>query len=100
MRTVSYTHLDVYKRQVAELFNRVQLAATGADISCTSLGNEPVGLATPVTVRGVTAAYLFANTLVVLEVTREALCAALERCAAYFTPVSYTHLAPPHTLPA
>lgn len=71
--------------RVAELFNRVQLAATGADISCTSLGNEPVGLATPVTVRGVTAAYLFANTLVVLEVTREALCAALERCAAYFT---------------
>ena len=34
--------------------------------------------------RGVTAAYLFANTLVVLEVTEEILRQALERCASYF----------------
>ncbi len=71
--------------QVAALFNQVQLAATGADFSCTSLGNDPVGLASPVTMRGVTAAYLFANTLVVLEVTEEVLRQALERCASYFT---------------
>ena len=50
-----------------------------------SLGNDPVGLASPVTMRGVTAAYLFANTLVVLEVTEEVLRQTLERCAAYFT---------------
>ena len=43
------------------------------------------GLASPVTMRGVTAAYLFANTLVVLEVTEEVLRQTLERCAAYFT---------------
>ena len=71
--------------QVAALFNQVQLAETGADFSCTSLGNDPVGLASPVTMRGVTAAYLFANTLVVLEVTEEVLRQTLERCAAYFT---------------
>ena len=71
--------------QVAALFNQVQLAETGADFSCTSLGNDPVGLASPVTMRGVTAAYLFANTLVVLEVTGEVLRQTLERCAAYFT---------------
>ena len=71
--------------QVAALFNQVQLAETGADFSCTSLGNDPVGLASPVTMRGVTAAYLFANTLVVLEVTAEVLQQTLERCAAYFT---------------
>ena len=71
--------------QVAALFNQVQLAETGADFSCTSLGNDPVGLASPVTMRGVTAAYLFANTLVVLEVTAEVLRQTLERCAAYFT---------------
>ncbi len=71
--------------QVAALFNQVQLAATGADFSCTSLGNTPVGLASPVTMRGVTSAYLFSNTLVVLEVTEPVLRAALERCAAYFT---------------
>ena len=33
--------------QVAALFNQVQLAETGADFSCTSLGNDPVGLASP-----------------------------------------------------
>ena len=71
--------------QVAALFNQVQLEETGADFSCTSLGNDPVGLTSPVTMRGVTAAYLFANTLVVLEVTEEVLRQTLERCAAYFT---------------
>lgn len=75
----------LYGSQVASLFNQVQLEATGADLSCTSLGNDPVGLVTPVTMRGVTAAYLFANTLVVLEVTAPVIKAALERCAAYFT---------------
>ena len=75
----------LYGSQVAALFNQVQLAETGADFSCTSLGNDPVGLASPVTMRGVTAAYLFANTLVVLEVTEEVLRQTLERCAAYFT---------------
>ena len=70
--------------RVAALFNQVQLEATGADVSCTSLGNDPVGLASPVTMRGVTAAYLFANTLVTLEVTEAVIRRCLERCAAYF----------------
>ena len=75
----------LYGSQVAALFNQVQLTETGSDFSCTSLGNDPVGLASPVTMRGVTAAYLFASTLVVLEVTGEVLRQTLERCAAYFT---------------
>ncbi len=76
----------LYGSRVADLFNLVQLDATGAyDFSCTSLGNEPIGLASPVTMRSITAAYLFANTLVVLEVTEEVIRAALERCASYFT---------------
>ena len=58
---------------VAALFNQVQLSHTGADISCTSLGNEPAGLAASVTMRAITAAYLFSNTLVVLEITEEIL---------------------------
>ena len=52
----------LYGSQVAALFNQVQLAETGADFSCTSLGNDPVGLASPVTMRGVTAA-IFLPTL-------------------------------------
>ncbi len=75
----------LYGSRLAELFNRVQLAETGADFSCTSLGNSPVGLEREVTMRNICGAYLFANTLVVLEVDEAVLKAALERCAAYFT---------------
>lgn len=71
--------------KVAALFNAVQLAETGADFSCTSLGNSPVGLRKRVTMRNICGAYLFANTLVMLEVDREVLKASLERCASYFT---------------
>ncbi len=71
--------------RVAALFNQVQMAVTGADISCTSLGNGPVGLATPVTMRGISSACLFANTLVVVEVDEAVIRSSLERCAAYFT---------------
>lgn len=71
--------------RLADLFNQVQLEVSGADISCTALGNDPVGLASPVTVRGITAAYTFANTLMVLEVTEEVLRTVLERCASYLT---------------
>lgn len=71
--------------ELAHLFNQVQLAETGADFSCTSLGNIPVGLEREVTMRAICGAYLFANTLVVLEVDHEVLRATLERCASYFT---------------
>ncbi len=82
--------LDValHGSQVAALFNQVQLEATGADFSCTSLGNDPIGLPSPVTIRAVTAAYLFSNTLVVLEVTAEIIKKCLERCASYYTLVN------------
>ena len=69
--------------RLADLFNQVQLEASGADFSCTSLSNEPVGLSASVTMRGIAAAYLFSNTLTVLEVTEEVLCGCLERCASY-----------------
>lgn len=71
--------------KLAALFNAVQLSAVNADISCTSLGNIPVGLGTAVTIRDICGAYLFANTLVVLEVTKEVLIKSLERCASYLT---------------
>lgn len=74
----------LFGSSLAELFNQVQLARTQADFSCTSLGNEPAGLDSAVTMRGISSAYLFANTLVVLEVDEAVLKTALERCAAYF----------------
>ena len=69
---------------IARLFNMVQMEATGAQVSCTSLGNEVRGFDKVVTVRDVVASYVYANTLVVLRVTGKQLKAALEQCARYF----------------
>jgi len=69
---------------IADFFNMVQLDFSGADISCASLPNELRGFERRVTVRDVAASYPYANTLVVLEVTGDALRRALEQCAAYF----------------
>lgn len=69
---------------IADFFNTVQLWASGADISCTALGNELRGFASEVTVRDVVASYIYSNTLVVLRVTGAVLRQALEQCARYF----------------
>ena len=69
---------------IANFINQVQLEASGADISCTSLPNEMRGFDQNVSVRDVVATYVYANTLVVLKVDGTALKAVLERCASYF----------------
>lgn len=69
---------------IADFFNRVQLWASGADISCTALGNEVRGFDSAVTVRDVVASYVYSNTLVVLRVSGSILRQALEQCARYF----------------
>ncbi len=70
--------------KVAAIFNQVQLDYTGADFSCTSLSNEPLGLKKEITVRDVLGIYQFANTVEVKEVTKDIIKTALERCAEYF----------------
>ena len=69
---------------VANFFNQVQLEATGADLSVTSLANSVIGFAADVSIRDVVSNYIFSNTLKVIEVDRSVLAAALERCAEYF----------------
>lgn len=69
---------------IADLFNQVQLDASGAQVSCTALANQVRGFDSTVTVRDVVASYVYNNTLVVLEVTGEILRRGLERSAAYF----------------
>ena len=69
---------------IADFINRVQLDASGAQISCAALSNDVSGFKAEVTVRDVVSSYPFANTLVVLRVTGEVLKAALEQCATYF----------------
>jgi len=69
---------------IANFINQVQLDASGADVSCTSLPNEMRGFDQNVSVRDVVATYVYSNTLVVFQVDGTALKAALERCASYF----------------
>ena len=69
---------------IADFYNRVQLAASGADISCAALANSVRGFERDVTVRDVVASYIYSNTLVVLEVTGKVLKTALEQCATFF----------------
>ena len=78
--------LDVAMKgsRVANLFNEVQLKLTGADFSCTSLSNDPLGFHREVTIRDVLGIYKFSNTMEVKSVTKAVLRQALERCAEYF----------------
>ena len=74
----------LYGSKVAAIFNQVELEYTGADFSCTSLSNDPLGLKKDITVRDVLGIYQFANTVEVKGVTKAVLKQALERCAEYF----------------
>lgn len=79
-------HMDmaVNGSAIANFFNQVQLEASGADLSVTSLGNVVKGFSREVTIRDVVATYVFPNTLKTLRVNRRILKAALERSAEYF----------------
>lgn len=70
---------------LAELFNTVQLDASGAQISVTSLANDPAGLPRTVHRQDILNAYPYANTLAVLRITGAVLRRAMERSAEYFT---------------
>lgn len=82
---LSKLDLALQGSKLATLCNRVQLAHTGADFSCTSLGNNPIGFDEEVTTRDIMAAYQFPNTIKVLEVDETVLRKALERSAQYYT---------------
>lgn len=69
---------------IANFFNQVQLEASGADISATSLANTVKGFDTEITIRDIVSTYVFPNTLKTILVNRKVLKSALERCAEYF----------------
>lgn len=65
-----------------ELINKIQMEATGTDISGTALfNNEAKGFAKEITMRSILTNYIYPNTLAVLRVTGADLKAALERTA-------------------
>lgn len=77
--------LALHGSRLADFCNQLQLEYTGADFSCISLGNNPIGFNREVTTRDVMAAYQFPNTIKVLEVDETVLRQALERCGEYYT---------------
>lgn len=70
--------------KLADLSNIVELRETGADIACTGLSNNVLGLDAIVTLNDVLKGFPFANEIVVMEMSGEILKLALERCASYF----------------
>lgn len=82
---LSKLELALKGSRLADFCNQVQLELTGADFSCTGLGNNLVGFDKEVTMREVIAAYAFPNTIKVLAIDKATLKLALERAAEYFT---------------
>ena len=82
---LSKLEVALHGSRLADFCNQIQLEFTGADFSCTSLGNNPMGFNKEVTTRDVMGAYQFPNTIKVLEVDETVLRKALERSAEYFT---------------
>ncbi len=70
---------------LAAFFNQVQLEASGAELSVSSLANDAAGLPQVVRRRDVLTAYPYTNTLAVLRVTGKVLRQAMERTAEYFS---------------
>ncbi|WP_404830907.1 5'-nucleotidase C-terminal domain-containing protein [Enterococcus spodopteracolus] len=67
-----------------ELINRIQMDATGAEISGTALfNNEVTGLPQSVSMRHILTNYIYPNTLAVVRMTGQELKAALEQTASY-----------------
>ena len=85
--------MALHGSSLVDFFQTVQIAASGAQISVTSLANEIAGIPQIVRRRDVLAAYPYANTLAVLEVTGEILRKAVERSAEYFSRNSRGELA-------
>ncbi|NCB63235.1 MAG: bifunctional metallophosphatase/5'-nucleotidase [Clostridia bacterium] len=79
-------HLEMaaYGSGIADLFNRVQLDVSGAQISAVSLANEIAGFPQTVRRKDILTTYPYTNTLAVLKVTGAVLRAAMERSAEYF----------------
>ena len=55
--------MAVHGSLIANFFNQVQLAASGADLSATCLGNEVRGFKRSVSIRDIVATYIYPNTL-------------------------------------
>ncbi len=84
MKPNGHLFMALHGSLIANFFNQVQLAASGAELSSTSLANEIRGFERSVSIRDIVATYVYPNTLAVIRVNRDILKRALERSAEYF----------------
>ncbi|MFC5407005.1 bifunctional metallophosphatase/5'-nucleotidase [Cohnella soli] len=85
MRLIDHAAARLTEHPLIALINRIQMEATGARISCTSLfDNAATGFGMRVTMREITANYPYPNTLKVLRLRGQDILEALERTATYF----------------
>ena len=80
----SHLEMALNGSYLANFINQIELEESGANIACTSFANSIKGFNKNVTVRDIMSTYIYPNTLVVLEVSKNDLKLALERCASYF----------------
>ncbi|XMB72117.1 bifunctional UDP-sugar hydrolase/5'-nucleotidase [Mycoplasmatota bacterium WC30] len=72
------------KHPIVDFINKIQLDASHAMLSSTSLANIVTGFNKEITVRNVLSTYIFTNTPVVVEINGLLLKKYLEKCAEYF----------------
>ncbi|MGG5309729.1 bifunctional metallophosphatase/5'-nucleotidase [Enterococcus sp. DIV1304_2] len=86
LRIIDPMAARVNEHPYIELINRIQMDATGAEISGTALfNNEVTGFPQSVSMRHILTNYIYPNTLAVVRVTGQELKAALEQTAGYLT---------------
>lgn len=72
------------KHKIVTFINQVQLMASQAMISATSLGNDVTGFDETISIRNVLSTYVYPNTLTVVKIDGLRLKQALEKNAEYF----------------
>lgn len=84
MRITDPMQARLEEHPYVEFINRVQLSASGAEISATALfNNEGKGFGKTITMRDVITNYVYPNTLAVIKINGAELRAALEQSANY-----------------
>jgi len=74
----------IKKHAIVDFINDIQLDATNAQLSATSIANQVSGFKKHITIRNVLSTYVYPNTLVVVDIDGKTLREYLERCAEYF----------------
>ncbi len=72
------------KHPIVDFINKIQKDAAHSMLSSTSLANIVTGFNKEITVRNVLSTYVYANTLIVVEIDGLSLKNYLEKCAEYF----------------